>query len=149
MQPLHRNCIKIHTFEASDVDTPLLGCGPRAAEGEDAAGGAEVVPRRAGVELVERQVLKRRQQAELVILDPVKQPASTAADRAVADSHMIEVGLDLESDPAAVTGTLVNPAHAADARATTPHLHPSNDFSIFRRLCGAGVLPIQRTAIKE
>jgi hypothetical protein len=29
---------------------------------------------------------------------------------------------------------------------TSPHLHPSNDFNILRRLCGAGVLPNQRTA---
>jgi hypothetical protein len=28
-------------------------------------------------------------------------------------------------------------------------LHPSNDFNILRRLCGAGVLPIHRAAIKE
>jgi hypothetical protein len=29
---------------------------------------------------------------------------------------------------------------------TGPALHPSNDFNILRRLCGAGVLPIHCTA---
>jgi hypothetical protein len=28
---------------------------------------------------------------------------------------MVEIGLDLEPDPAAMTGTLINLAHAADA----------------------------------
>jgi hypothetical protein len=32
---------------------------------------------------------------------------------------------------------------------TAARLHPSNDFSIFRRLCGAGAASNRHAAIKE
>jgi hypothetical protein len=67
------------------------------------------------VELVERQVLERGQQAELRFINPLEQGAPLPADRAIADPDVVEIGLDFEADPAAMTGTLVLPVHAADA----------------------------------
>jgi hypothetical protein len=47
----------------------------------------------------------------------MEQGTPPPADRTVADPDMVQVGIDLEPDPAAMTGTLVFPTHAADASA--------------------------------
>jgi hypothetical protein len=54
------------------------------------------------VERIEREIVQRGEQPEGLRPDPVNEGAAPAADRAVADADVIEVGVDLEPDAAAM-----------------------------------------------
>ena len=97
MHAHNRDRVEIDAFQASDIDRPHARGRARPAERQDPARLAEIVFRRLGVELIERHVFEWRLEAEAIRLDAMHKAAALAADRAIADAHMIEIGIDLEA----------------------------------------------------
>jgi hypothetical protein len=60
---------------------------------------------------VEREIFERRKQPDVLRLDTMVQRSSTSANGAVADPNMIQIGVDLKPNPAAVTRTLIGLLH--------------------------------------
>ncbi len=116
--PLYRDRVKFNAFEAADVDTPAgersgalsrlrRRTVARASERQDPTSRAEVVRSGTRVPLVQGQVVERREEPKLVLLDAVNQCSTPATDRAVARSNVVRVKIYLESNPATVAGTAV------------------------------------------
>lgn len=108
MDTPHGDRIQVHPVEASDIDTParevrhaasnlVRSSGPRASERKDAALGTEVVLRRPGMPLVEREPFERGEESKMRLFDSVDQCASLQAHRAVARSHVIQIEIHLRS----------------------------------------------------
>src|SRR5215469_8043236 len=106
-----RDSIEIDAIEAANVDCPDARVGARSAKRLDAAGRAEIVARRPCVERIERQVFERRQQAEIFWRHAEIERAAPPADRAVADTDMVEVGVDLISHATAMAGAVIGLFH--------------------------------------
>lgn len=119
--PIHlpdRNGIEIHAFKATNIDRPAIKWRPAfrylfgrwcagTPERQDAAGWAEKILGRPASPLVQHQVFPGCEQSEILFRDPVVQCPSSSADGAVTDTYMVDISLDLESNPAAVTGAIV------------------------------------------
>src|SRR5947207_12175037 len=87
----HGNGGKIHLVDAANVRRPLAWIEPGPNEGVDAAMPAEVVLRRLGVELIERELLLAREDAKILLGGAVPQRAPAATHRAVALDDVVEL----------------------------------------------------------
>jgi hypothetical protein len=84
-------------------------CDARPAKRQDAAARAEIVPRRVSIERILAQPLDRREQPETIRRHAMDQRAAAPADRAVADTDMVDVGI--EAHVAAMTRAPAGPLH--------------------------------------
>src|SRR6185437_5846286 len=111
---------EIDSVETSRVDVDLVRVGARNIERRDAAIGAEMMLRDAGVERIGREIFRRRQQLEVFPRhDPMK-ISLLRADRAVAFADAFRTALDFESDPPAVASAARNRACRAHRLCNLP-----------------------------
>jgi len=96
---------EIHAFNASEVDVNFVRIGTRHVEGRDAARRTEMMPRRAGVESIRRDIVRRRQKPESFGRDDPMQISFFRAYRAVALFDFRRRADDFELDTPAVTST--------------------------------------------
>src|SRR5215510_3128929 len=75
---------QVYAIETAHVDAPLLGCGPRPSKRQDAARRAEVVLCGPRMPLIQREILKRSQQAQVGVFHAMQQCATAPAHRTVA-----------------------------------------------------------------
>jgi hypothetical protein len=111
VEVFHGDRIQVDAVEAPDVDRPLVWCRARAPEWENAADRTKIVARGVGVKRIEPQIFERRQESELFGLYAMNERSAPPADRAVSDTDMVEFGLDLEPNAAAVTGASIGLFH--------------------------------------
>src|SRR5688572_17206516 len=121
---LHADGCQVDAFQAAHVDAPQLRVLPRAPEGQDAAGRAEVIFGGARIPLVEGQVLDRREKTEMLGLHAMHVRTPLAAHGAVAGADVVEVQVDLEARLAAVTGALVGLHHEMVTPLSTARIWP-------------------------
>ena len=100
---LHRERCDIDAVEAANVDVDLVRVRARHVERMNAAGGAEGVPRRAGVEPVSGQGIGAAQKFELLRRDDQMQQAFLGADRTIAVGDARKIRGDAKPHPAAMT----------------------------------------------
>src|SRR5262249_12876725 len=105
---------EVDAVEAAHVDHSTCGARLVAAEGERraATGRTEVMPDLAAPEGVGRQLGLRRGQTQLIARPHPEEVAALRADRAVALHDLVEIAVDLERDPSAVTSALLDHARA-------------------------------------
>ena len=111
MHILDRNTCEIHVEQASNIHSPLSGSRSRSAKRQDAAYGAKVVFRDLRVPLIDAQIADRGKKPQRIVINPMNECASAAANRAVANAHVIEIGVNFEAHFAAVTTTAVRLSH--------------------------------------
>src|SRR6516162_11169859 len=112
----HLEGCELDAVEAAHVDHRPGGARLVAAERERraAAGRTEVMPDPAAPEGVGRQLGLGRGQAQLVARPHPEKVAALRADRAVALHDLVELAVDLERDPPAVTSALVGHGHGCE-----------------------------------
>src|SRR5262249_25638035 len=109
---LHRDRRQVDAVQTSDVDAPEVRRRARPPEGKDPAGRAGVVPRRLRAPPEARELLARgRHEAEGGVLDAMSERAALAADGAVAQADVVEVGVHLETHLPAVARSGIGPRH--------------------------------------
>jgi hypothetical protein len=64
-----------------------------------------------GVECVEREIIQCGEEPEALRIDAMNESPAPSADRAIAGAHVIEIGVDLESNAAAVAGASIGLLH--------------------------------------
>ena len=94
--------VEVDALEAADIDRPNAGRRARAPEGKDAAGLAEVISRDVRMKSIEREIVERGEQPEALWLNPMYEGSPPPADRTVADADVIQIGVDLEPNAAAM-----------------------------------------------
>src|ERR1700722_13289487 len=96
---------EIDIVQTTDVDIDLVGIGARHIEGMNAAGRAECVLGRAGVEPIGGQRVRTAEKLELLRRHDQMQKALLGADRAIALGDAREVRRDAETYAPAVATT--------------------------------------------
>jgi hypothetical protein len=84
--------------------------------------------------LIKRQLLDRRQDPEAIFFNAMDKSASAATDRTVANSNMIEIGIDFELHFPAVTRPFVRLLH--DAPIQLRFCAPSNEADCMLTILG-------------
>ena len=98
---------EIDAVEATDVDIDLIRIGARNVERMDAAGGAEGMARRAGVEPVSGQRILAADEFERVGRDDEMQKAFLAAHRTIAFGHARKIAGHAKAHAPAMTASFV------------------------------------------
>src|ERR1700722_16792520 len=96
VERMRLDCRDIDLVETADVDVDLVGIGARNIEGVDAAGRAECVLGRAGIEAIGGQRVRPAGELELLRRDDQTQKGLFVADRAVAYGDARQVGRHAE-----------------------------------------------------
>lgn len=104
---------QVDAVETAHIDVDLIGIGARHVERMNAAGGAEGVLRRAGIEAVCRQHLLAAEQFELLRRHDEMQESLLGADRAIALGDAVEIGGDAKAHPAAMATAIVGLWHVS------------------------------------
>src|SRR5215212_244602 len=110
---------RVVIVEAAGVDTVILRIGARLIEGVDAAMAAEGVLRRAGIELIDGQIVGAAQDFETVMQHRQVQDALLGADRAIAfpDRGFREIDLYAKAHLAAMAAAFISLEHGLGLRA--------------------------------
>ena len=103
--------LQIDAVQAPHVDGPQVWRRSGSTKRQNAAGRAEVILRGLRVPLVEGHVLQGRKRAKLRRFDTMIEGTPLPTQRAIADSNVVEIHVDFESDRTTVTGSLVGRKH--------------------------------------
>src|SRR4029453_5066391 len=120
----YRDPRRVEVVETEDVDAEIVGRGPLAMEGINAASLAEEMTRGLRVEAVLGERVLAGEQPEPAFVDLHHQRILAAADRAVARRQLGKISLDLELDGAAVTASEVLARGSAGHGGAVVHTAP-------------------------
>jgi hypothetical protein len=104
---LDRYRIEVHTMETAHIHGPDVRTVPGSPEWQYSAHRAKVVFRGLRIPFIDGHLAHWRKNADLAFLYPMIERASSAAYRTVADTDMVELGVDLELDLSAVATSAV------------------------------------------
>src|SRR5512135_2920690 len=99
---LDRDRCKIHIHKAADVYAPFVRSRPRATKRQDAAHRTKVVCGDLRVPSVDSQRLDGCEQPQFAFTHAINERTPPTTYRAVAYTHVVKIGIDLELDFAAV-----------------------------------------------
>jgi len=111
MHAFDRDSIEIDVLDAADIDGPCVRIGSRTPERLNATDRTEVISRCARMEHIHTQLFQRREQPEVVRRNAKIKSAATSANGAIADTDMVDIGIDLEPDLAAMARASIGLLH--------------------------------------